>query len=212
MPKIRTATLNDHHDAVWAAIVKALERLLAEKTYDELSVGEIAAAAGMARNTLYNYAPDKATLVAKAAEISNQDFYESIRELADGHDAPPRKLARIMAAVIGWYGATEHRPLLVQTLFRPVPDEVHKRAGAPMVRASRFVVRVVEEGLASGDFRGADNAEMMEDFLAGAITRAAMRVVEAPEQAATISAEMQAFALRALGCATPLSLVQQDNP
>jgi AcrR family transcriptional regulator len=199
MPRIRTATLEDHRDAAWSALIKGLERLLAEKSYEEISVAEIAAAAGMARNTIYNYASDKAALVAQAAERSNQGLLDHVTLLADGDESPPLKIAAIMAAVIQWYGESDHRPLLIQTLFRPVPNEVYRRAGAPLEKTAIPVAHVVQQGIETGFFVEVDDIDLIVDLLAGAVTRAAIRAVNTPETIETVSREMAAFALRALG-------------
>ena len=203
MPKIRTASLDDHHAAVWSALIRGLERLLAEKSYEDISVAEIATAAGMARNTVYNYASDKAALVAEAAERSNQDLLDRVTELADGHAGASAKITAIMRAVINWYGANDHRPLLVQTLFRPVPNEVYRRAGAPLEKTRIPVTQVVQEGMATGDFREVNDVDITVDLLAGAVTRAAIRVVQDPDTVDVVAREMEAFTLRALGCTAP---------
>ena len=68
MPRIREASISEHHETVWADLAEAMRQLLLERDYDTLTMGHIAARAGLARNTLYNYARDKSALVAALTE------------------------------------------------------------------------------------------------------------------------------------------------
>jgi AcrR family transcriptional regulator len=198
MPKIRASTIERHHELVWANLIRGLEQLLATKSYDEISVSEIAAAAGIARNTVYNYAPDKAALVALAAERCNQGLLDAVREIAELSLPAAERLASILNAVIQWYAHADHRPLLVQTLFRPVPGEVHNRAGAPLEQTGIVVARVLSDGIQAGEFRSVGDVPLVVDLLAGIVTRAAIRVVEAPQDVDAISGEVVRFSMRAL--------------
>ncbi|NEB78649.1 helix-turn-helix transcriptional regulator, partial [Streptomyces sp. SID14478] len=63
MPRIRGASIEEHHEMVWADLAEAMRQLLRERDYDSINMGHIATRAGLARNTLYNYARDKGTLV-----------------------------------------------------------------------------------------------------------------------------------------------------
>ena len=63
VPRIRGASIEEHHEMVWADLAEAMRELLLERDYESITMGHIAAKAGLARNTLYNYAADKSALV-----------------------------------------------------------------------------------------------------------------------------------------------------
>jgi hypothetical protein len=54
MPRIRGAGIEEHHELVWVGLAAAVRQLLLEQDYDSITMGHIAARAGLARNTLYN--------------------------------------------------------------------------------------------------------------------------------------------------------------
>lgn len=68
MPRIKGASIGEHHELVWAGLAGALRELLTERDYDSITMGHIAERAGLARNTLYNYGRDKGALVTALTE------------------------------------------------------------------------------------------------------------------------------------------------
>jgi len=53
MPRIRGASIEEHHEMVWTDLAEAMRQLLLECDDDSINMGHIAARAGLARNTLY---------------------------------------------------------------------------------------------------------------------------------------------------------------
>lgn len=63
MPRIRAASVAEHVAQQRAAVTEAALRLFIERGYHEVSLADIAAEVGLARNSLYRYVPDKAHLL-----------------------------------------------------------------------------------------------------------------------------------------------------
>lgn len=78
MPRIRGTSIEEHHEMVWADLASAMRELLLERDYDAINMGHIAARAGLARNTLYNYARDKGTLVLALTERASRPAVERV--------------------------------------------------------------------------------------------------------------------------------------
>ena len=109
MPRILASSLAEHNDQAWAALTFALERLLAERSFDEITMASVASAAGMARNTLYNYAPDKASLVSAVTKRASAELLSEVTALAGGEGEPLERLEAITRAILRWFVADEHR-------------------------------------------------------------------------------------------------------
>jgi TetR/AcrR family transcriptional regulator of autoinduction and epiphytic fitness len=80
------------------AIVSAVNRLLAEKGFDLMTVDEVAAEVGIAKASLYKHFPSKEALAAAAMVRVLQRTLEVIERQAAA-DAPP---ARRLEAVVRW--------------------------------------------------------------------------------------------------------------
>lgn len=55
MPKIAAATVKEHHEKMFTALVDAAESILRERGPEFLTAGEVAKKAGIARNSIYRY-------------------------------------------------------------------------------------------------------------------------------------------------------------
>jgi AcrR family transcriptional regulator len=64
MPRISARTVAEHTARQEAAVLAAAARLFAERSPSDVTLADIAAEAGLARNSIYRYFPDKAHLVA----------------------------------------------------------------------------------------------------------------------------------------------------
>lgn len=83
MPKIIGGSLEEHREQMQQRIFAALAQLLAERGYDAVTLADIAAAAGVARTAMYNYYPDKETLLLAYAADETQRYVAGLRaELA----------------------------------------------------------------------------------------------------------------------------------
>ena len=202
MPKIRAENLADHHDLVWTGLIDGLEGLLAARPYEELTLAEIATAAGMARNTIYNYAPDKPTLLAIAAEFASEDLLRQVASLASDAGPASSRLAAMIGAMLTWFASDVHRHLLLHSLFR-LPAPLQARAGAPLTRIIQHVEQVVVDGVGTGEFRTLFNTELTVQLMSGVMHPAINRVVHLPETRADVELEVISFMLGALSPRRP---------
>jgi AcrR family transcriptional regulator len=74
--------------ATFESIVDAGARLLATRGYDALTTNHVAEAAGVAIGSLYEYFPDKETIVA---EVARRTIRDVIGELAAALDQAARR-------------------------------------------------------------------------------------------------------------------------
>lgn len=68
VPKIIGESLEEHRAEMHRRIFEAFDDLIASKGYAEVTLAEIAAAAGLGRTAMYNYYPDKESLLLAFTE------------------------------------------------------------------------------------------------------------------------------------------------
>src|SRR3954471_24324871 len=101
MPRTRGASIEEHHELVWADLAEALRQLLLERDYDSITMGHIAARAGLARNTLYNYARDKVPRFVPLTERGSRPMLDRVTTIAGRTTEPATdRLTDIIEAVL----------------------------------------------------------------------------------------------------------------
>jgi len=189
MPRIRGASIGEHHEMVWADLAEAMRQLLLERDYDSINMGHIAARAGLARNTLYNYARDKNALVLALTRRACRPAIERVAAIAArSADPAAERLRAIIEAVLK--ASTDQA---MQLMFRPGSGlpvaEVPKGPDSPFHAIVVEVENVVRDGIACGEFRDVGDVHLAVELLSGVMRAGAERIGRDPTAfAATVRA------------------------
>jgi AcrR family transcriptional regulator len=189
MPRIRGTSIEEHHEMVWADLADAMRQLLLERDYDSINMGHIAARVGLARNTLYNYAPDKSALVLALTQRVGRPAVERVAAIA-GCSADPaaERMREIIVVVLEAF--TDQ---VMQLMFRPGSGlpfaEVPKGPDSPFHAIVVEVEDVVRAGIERGEFRDVGDVHLAVELLSGVMRAGAERIGRDPAAfAATVRA------------------------
>jgi AcrR family transcriptional regulator len=189
MPRIRGASIEEHHEMVWADLAEAMRHLLRERDYDSINMGHIAARAGLARNTLYNYAADKGALVLALTRRASRPAVARVAAIAARSEDPAaERMPEIVEAVLEAF--TDQ---VLQLMFRPGDGlpfaDVPKGPGSPFHEIVVEVENVVRDGIARGEFRDVGDVTLAVELLSGVMRSGAERIGRDPDAfAATVRA------------------------
>lgn len=147
------------------AILGATFRQLVEVGYASLSIEAVAAAAGVAKTTLYRRYPTKRDLVVAALE-SGTSFVPPI-DAADTRTAMASFIRQAIAAMVESGAIRILGSLLVEERREPELLEVFRRRLLEPRRA--IVVGVLERGIERGDVRPDVDPLLVTEMVAGAI-------------------------------------------
>jgi AcrR family transcriptional regulator len=193
MPRIRGASISEHHEMVWSALAEAMRQLLLEHDYDTINMGHIAARAGLARNTLYNYAADKNALVLALTERAGRPTVERVTAIAGRTDDPAAdRLREIVGVVLAAF--TDQA---LQLMFRP-DSTGPKGPGSPFHAIVLEVENVVRAGVARGEFRDTGNVRLTVGLLSGVMRAGAERIGRDPAAVTPTIGAAQEIILAAL--------------
>ena len=187
-----------HRALMRTQLLDAFAELLHEVGYAEVTLADVAARAGMARNTIYNYFDDREALLMALIDRSVERFVADVRtEVASLPDAPSRLAACIRlqfqqfqgqpsagsdaglvdASMLGTGGQRE-----LMGHFRPLHE---------------LVGEIIEDGIAEGTFRTVDPQRAV--MMVFAVLRAERIPVGSGERDADqTAAEVTDFVLHAL--------------
>jgi AcrR family transcriptional regulator len=185
MPKIIGGSLEEHREQTRRRVFDALTTLLAQRSFDALSMADLAAEAGIGRTSIYNHFADKDAVVVAFASAETARYLD--------------RLGKALAAAVGPSDAMriyirEHLsssdefhfgfgPELYGMLSRDSIAEIREH----VVAVESVLRTIIEDGVAAGEFTVGDVTSTMALVHSTLSTR---RVTpEAVEQ----------FVLRALG-------------
>ncbi|MDR7276331.1 TetR/AcrR family transcriptional regulator [Catenuloplanes atrovinosus] len=175
MPRIRGASIEEHHEMVWADLAEALRRLLGERDYDSINMGHIAARAGLARNTLYNYAADKGALVLALTERLSRPAVGHVAAIAARRADPAAERLREIVEVV----LTAFTDRVLQLMFRTGAGPA-KGPDGPFHAIVAAVEDVVRDGIAGGEFRDVGDVPLTVELLSGVMRAGAERIGRDP--------------------------------
>ena len=132
-------------------ILAAARRLVSEGGWPEAQVSHVAAAAGLATGTVYRYFPSKADLCVEVLSAVSQREVDVLQAIADGAEPPPQRLRAAVSTFVE--RAMRNRRLAYALIAEPCDREIDAARLSYRHAISLQVMRVVQDGLSSGDFR-----------------------------------------------------------
>lgn len=199
MPRIRAASVVAHRELMWGRLLDAFGELLAEKGYADLTLAEVAGRAGMARNTIYNYAHDKEALLMAFIARAVEGFVEEIRtELDDLLDAPAKLtwlITRQMRQFVEEPGGGDDSGMLEGHTLRP---GAHGDLQARFEPLRMLMAEIVETGAATGELRHDIDAAEVVPMIYAVVGSERIPVGNGSHDAETAAARVTSFVLAAL--------------
>ncbi|MGJ9572145.1 TetR/AcrR family transcriptional regulator [Actinotignum sp. GS-2025f] len=129
MPKISAPTVREHRELMTARLVDAAEKILKDEPGKTLSAGAVAAAAGIARNSIYRYVGSVDDLRLLVLERNVPKWRAQVMGQVDMNAEPRERLAQLVVACIRQSGQRESHKWLMG-LMRSARGKVSDKATA----------------------------------------------------------------------------------
>ncbi|WP_028659588.1 TetR/AcrR family transcriptional regulator [Nocardioides insulae] len=186
MPRISAATVPEHRHQVHRRIFDAFADLMAQESYDAITMARIAERAGLGRTAIYHHFPDKAAVVVGFASAETEAYVAELEErLASTPDPVLRMRYYIRHQLEA--GHTFHMGLGVQLVGR-LPDSSRRAIRAHVTAVEDVLRRILAEGVESGTMTVPDPDTAL------ALVHACLTPRDLPSE------QVESFVLRALGC------------
>jgi AcrR family transcriptional regulator len=173
-----------HPDVRRAEILDRATSLFLQRGYDNVSLNDLIADAGVSKGAFYHWFPSKDALIAALAERAAREQFTAIEDaIADAAHRSGNALDRLNAVLRAGFdvkmrmGAPEHLAAMV-SLLRPENAHLYGRivaVGEDLMRP--LLTRVIADGLQEGVFKTFD-AEGVADMIQGLAARVNPNVVQ----------------------------------
>jgi AcrR family transcriptional regulator len=197
MPRIDAPTIAEHRETIWRRLRDGFLRAVDEEGYGALTLASIARHAGIARNTIYNYAPTKDALLVAVVKSEAEPFVAALVDECAAIEDPEDRLALVVrrhlaALVPGVRGIS-----VVNALENILPEEVSASIAACFAPVFEIVAGIVEQGSAAGVFRPVADVRRLVEMMVG-VVHAGRRSVASGEPLDVVVAETTEFLLGGL--------------
>lgn len=178
MPRIQADSVAEHVAQQRAAVFDAAVALFVEEGYGEVSMGDIAARVGLARNSLYRYFPDKAHILLEWFRDELPRQAERSAALLDGGGAPDERVATWALDQLDYAHEPEH------ALMASLPDLL---AGADadtrteLAEAHRQMAAALDSALEEAGIGGVADRRVVAELLGGMVLAAGRSEVDGPD-------------------------------
>lgn len=199
MAKSEARTLAAHRREMRSRVFDSFSELLYERGYDALTLAEIAKAAGMARTAIYNYFPDKETLLLAFTDHEMDTVFSDLRVDLYRVDDPIERLRVYVRAQLR-YLATHHLPpgpALRSVLSSSGYAAMHRHAETLEVILYGILGEAAADGRIPHDVLDERTIALVNACLAAGL----VRDLDGAELEAAI-ASTEEFVLRAVGART----------
>lgn len=160
-------------DAVAAQILEAAETVIARVGYEDVTMGEVARAAGCATGTLYLYFKDKQQLVMALVERHGLDFRARVRTAMEGVEDPLERIRRATRSFLGFFAENRNyfKVLFGSNLLRRgvLPGALPKAEQEERRRLQEGFLEMIRQAQGRGEIRADLPADEIQRFMRGAM-------------------------------------------
>ncbi len=151
-------------------IINAMRTLLEDRTFESLTISEIAVTAGVTEGLIYKYFKDKRDLLHHVLTEHYQLFLVQIERDLQGIDGALNKLKKIIWSSIERYANHRVFARIILLEVRNSEEYFQSEAYGLVRQFNHIIIDIINEGIAAGDIR--------EDLPAGYIRNAIFGTIE----------------------------------
>lgn len=150
-------------------IINAMRTLLDDRTFESLTISEIAAAAGVTEGLIYKYFKDKRDLLHHVLKEHYEHFLVQLDRDLQGIDGALNKLKKIIWSSIERYANHRVFARIILLEVRNSEEYFRSEAYALVRRYNRILIDIINEGIANGEIRDSLPPAYIRNAIFGAI-------------------------------------------
>jgi AcrR family transcriptional regulator len=198
MPKINAATIYEHKELTRSALLAAGSDAFVTYGFAGTSIGLLADSAGIARTTVYEYFPNKESVLGALIEERLPPIMERLLEELP-NSGPADRLAEMLGRAFEFVAENPVEATLLFRVSRELPKLERDTAWTVFDPVRMEIVRLCKEGIESGEFPECDPISLgtiVGDHFVGGIDEISVR---GSDVATSVAASRIAFLRHGLG-------------
>ena len=199
MPKIMGSSLAEHRERTRTALFDALSELMAKRSFDKITLSDVAAHAGVGRTAVYNHFADKEDLLLAFMEHETARYAEELSAALAGVEDPIDRLrvyVRQQALIKRHFHFPSSGPL-ANSVSRGTAGRLRAHAGL----MAQMLAQILTDAVATGAIPPQDPAQVIP--LVHACVMGGRPTPTEPAARAAYLDALDTFVLRAVGAPVP---------
>lgn len=166
-------------------IINAMRSLLEERTFESLTISEIAVTAGVTEGLIYKYFKDKRDLLHHVLKEHYELFLVQIDRDLQGMDGALNKLKKIIWSSIERYANHRVFARIILLEVRNSEEYFQSEAYGLVRQFNRIIIDIINEGIACGEIREDLPASYIRNAIFGTIEHSCLNRVIFNEKVST---------------------------
>lgn len=150
MPRISASSVEEHRELVQQRIFEAFATLMAEHSFDAITMAKLAAEAGIGRTAIYHHFPDKESVVIAFASHETTRYLDGLRAALAEVDDPVARLGVYIRHQLE-AGQEFHMGMGMQ-LYGALSTETMLAIRDHVVAVEDVLREILAQGVATGQF------------------------------------------------------------
>ena len=199
MPKIMGSALAEHRERTRTALFDALSELMTKRSFDKITLSDVAAHAGVGRTAVYNHFADKEDLLLAFMEHETARYAEELSAALAGVEDPIDRLrvyVRQQALIKRHFHFPSSGPL-ANSVSRGTAGRLRAHAGL----MAQMLAQILTDAVATGAIPPQDPAQVIP--LVHACVMGGRPTPTEPAARAAYLDALDTFVLRAVGAPVP---------
>jgi AcrR family transcriptional regulator len=198
MPRIRAATIEKHKSLVRAGLLESARLQIEIEETADISLAEIALAAGVGRTTFYEYFTDRDDLIASLVEEELPVIVQELIASVDPTTPVPQRLAALAAKTIEFVATDKVFGVILHREVGRMSPEAQARIRESHAGLSAEMTGLYMLGVESGDFR-AMPLRVAGRLIQDTVMSGARLLISDPFDMEAVVAHVRLFLLGGLG-------------
>ncbi len=159
----------DRVEARKQGIRNAAQKIFAEKGFHEATISEVAQQAGISEATIYEYFSSKEELLFSIGGETERRSREMLAFILDHVRGASNKIRSLIYHYLWLYQNHLEYAAVVMLILKQNRKFLDTQAYQAVRERSRVVLRIVEEGISSGEFRPETNPYLVRAMILGTV-------------------------------------------
>lgn len=201
MPKINAESLEAHRSETTERLLDAWGELVLERGYDDVSLAQVAAEAGMTRTAIYNYFPDRESLLFAWTDREVRKTVEELEKALADQESCVDKLVVFVRIELDSFTKSHLPP--GREVIHILGRDTFARFMAHIEPVEHLLHDLLDEGIASGEFDPGLDADETVPLIMATIGAERGPMANGKHDLDEATDRVSAFLLRAVGAQPP---------